>query len=200
MAGSSPTRQRAGTRQSAASQRPQLDPLTGRYARRSAPVATIESTPLDGSRRLALIGATVVLLVVIAAVVSIANAVTASRPEGVPAPAWSGPLFPCPTAKSGPLPNSLPRPDYPALVVWNWHDYEATDRHGNPSYRLGEVTCDVAAIAQKAEAFIPRPWPNGSSTAAGVGAAVYAQRGSDPDCEITVELPSGWFVFRSKEC
>ena len=200
MAGSSWTRQRAGAQQFAASPRPHLDPLTGRYARRNAPTATIESEPLSEARRLALVAATGMLVAVIVTVVALVNAVSASRPEAVPAPAWSGPLFPCPSARSGPLPGSIPRPDYPELIVWNWHDYRATNRQGNPNYRLGEVTCNVAAISRQAEAFIPRPWPNGSSTVANVGAPVHAQRGSDPDCEITVELPSGWFVFRSSQC
>lgn len=160
----------------------------------------IEKEPLNQARRLALAVTTAALLVIIVTVVAVVNAVTAARPEAVPAPQWSGPLFPCPTAKSGPLPNSFPRPVYPELVVWNWHDYLATSHEGSPNYRLGEVTCNVAAISQEAEAFIPRPWPNGSSTIAPVGTAIHAQRGANPDCEITLEIAKRWYVFRSKEC
>ena len=200
MAGSSSTRQRVSAQQSHTQPRPHLDPLTGRYERRSATPTAIEADPVGEARRLALIVITGALLAVIITAVSIINAVTAARPEAVPGPALSGPLFPCPTARSGPLPGSIPRPDYPDLVVWNWHDYLATARQGNPNYRLGEVTCNVAAISQEAEAFIPRPWPHGSSTVADVGAPVHAQRGANPECEITVELASGWFVFRSSEC
>lgn len=199
MAGSPSTRQRAGTQQLAAPSR-HLDPLTGRYERRNPNRPTLEREPINEARRLALIIATGVMLVVIFAVVGMLNAVTAARPEAVPAPQWTGPLFPCPTAKSGPLPGAFPRPVYPEMVVWNWHDYLITSRTGNPNYRLGEVTCNVAAISRDAEAFIPRPWPNGSSTVALVGAPIHAQRGSDPDCEITVELAIGWYVFRSSEC
>ncbi|MGD8214399.1 hypothetical protein [Aestuariimicrobium sp. Y1814] len=197
MAGSTPTRQRAGQRPA---DTPRLEPLTGRYERRSHTPVRIEHEPIDQARRLLLAVFTAALFGVVVAAVVVVDTLTASRPEAVPAPRQPGPLFPCPTAKSDPLPNTFPRPQYVPMLIWNYNDYQATTLPANPGHRLGEVTCNIAAIAQTAGAYIPRPWPDGSSTAAPVGAAIHTQRGADPRCELALELPNGWFIFQSGNC
>ena len=144
----------------------------------------------------------ILVALLVAAVIAVAavQVLSSRRPDAVPAPAHTGPVFPCPTVTGPRLPGQFAPYDYPELIVWAGRDYTGTGITGTPGIRIGAVTCDIQTISDTANANVPRPWPDGSSTAAAVGTAIHEQVGSDPGCELTVRMPDRWMVFRAGNC
>ena len=98
-------------------------------------------------------------------------------------------------------PNKAEMPGWVAMVVWDGRDYLLTEQQGTPGERLGAVTCDIVAINKRTRAVPPRPWPDGSSTAAAVGSPIHAHQGRDTACELVLDTPEwGWRVFRAADC
>lgn len=174
-----------------------LEPLSLRYQRRqfSAP----RREPVEAARRWFLVALTVGIIAA-SMLAALVMQQYSNRLTAVPAPAFSGALFPCPAPVDRPLPGQFSRQQYPPLVVWDGRDYAITGSEGTPAQRLGTITCNIQAISDFANAYVPRPWPDGSSTAAAEGAVVRGQQGVDTACEITVQMGSRWVLFRSRDC
>ncbi|MCT1459259.1 hypothetical protein M3G03_06855 [Aestuariimicrobium sp. p3-SID1156] len=134
-----------------------------------------------------------------------------NRPDAVPAtpatsPAVSG------TSTSGVVcPTPTPPPNgektlasYSGLLYWGGRTYfwEQGQEPPTPGAKLGEVTCDIVAIQDKAFAIWRGSWPDGSSTVASRGAPIHEVKGEDPRCELTVKRrgDSRWVRLRVKDC
>ena len=112
----------------------------------------------------------------------------------------------CPQPTRGPN-DPYEAASYADLVVWNSKNYiknyaEVAGQTplGTPGAKLGSVPCNIVEINDRAGKVWTGSWPDGSSTAAKVGAPIHAQVGSDPSCEITVPVNDVWTVFRAEGC
>ncbi|MCT1459979.1 hypothetical protein M3G03_10615 [Aestuariimicrobium sp. p3-SID1156] len=149
----------------------------------------------------------VIAVALVSALALVVGATIRWWPRAILAEPAATPTSMTPTATTCPTP--VPRngvfeiAGYASGIYWNGGDFYVLEPTltAEPGKRIGTVPCNIVDIQDKARAIWRGSWPDGSSTATRVGAAIAVQKGSPESCRIAVDMGKGkWGVFQSKEC